>query len=99
MSKIAESSVYGGTIWGLAVDNDSIYIGGELTRKVYKLSKSTLNKLGESEDYGGNIFGLDVDDSFLYEIGRASCRERVYISVEAIVGTETKYTERRGRYL
>ena len=63
MAKVAESDDYGGTIRALAQDNSYIYVGGETTKKVYKLNKSNLSKVAES-DYGGTIYNCS-DDNYI----------------------------------
>jgi peptidase E len=41
-------------------------VGGDTTRKVYKLNKSDLSKVAESIGYGGNIRSITSDDNYLY---------------------------------
>jgi hypothetical protein len=66
MLKVAESTGYGGTIRALAQDDNYIYIGGQTTRKVYKLNKPNLTKEAESDNYGGAINALTQDDNYNY---------------------------------
>ena len=66
LSKVAESDNYGGPIYALAQDDNYVYVGGDTTRKVYKLNKSDLSKVAESVDYGGNIRALIMDDNYVY---------------------------------
>ena len=44
LSKVAESTDYGGIIYALSQDDNYIYVGGETTNKVYK--------------YEGNLYTL-----------------------------------------
>ena len=72
LSKVAESTSYGGNIHALAQDNNYIYVGGESTQKVYKLNKSNLSKAAESDDYGGTIRALAQDDNYIYVGGETT---------------------------
>jgi len=72
LRKVAGSDSYDGAIRCLAVDDDYIYVGGETTRKVYKLNKSNLTKVAESISYGGHIYSLAVDDTYIYVGGYAT---------------------------
>ena len=74
--KAAESGDYGGNIKALAQDNSYVYVGGDTTKKVYKLNKSDLSKAGESLDYGGSIYALVQDNNYVYVGGITS--KKVY---------------------
>jgi len=71
-----ESIDYGGTIRGLAVDSDYVYVVGDTTRKVYKLSKIDLIKICESASYGGNILSICVDSTHVYIGGETTSKVR-----------------------
>lgn len=60
-----ESAGYGGTILSIFSDaaNGFIYVAGETTNKVYKLSSTDLTKIAESPSYGGTINCICGDSS------------------------------------
>jgi glutamine cyclotransferase len=62
----AQSVDYGGDIRAFAQDDNFIYVGGDITKKVYKLNKSDLSIAAQSVDYGGAIYALTQDDNFIY---------------------------------
>ena len=76
LHKVIESEPYGGDIYGLALDDTYVYIGGVTTRKVYKLRKSDLTKVAENETYGGDIRCLALDDTYVYVGGGTT--QKVY---------------------
>ena len=41
LSKVSESIDYGGTIRSITSDDDYLYVGGEITQRVYKLNNQT----------------------------------------------------------
>ena len=76
LSKVEESIDYGGVIRSITSDDNYLYVGGQTTKKVYKLNKSNLNKVSESIDYGGTIYSIASDDDYLYVGGGTT--QKVY---------------------
>lgn len=54
------SNSYGGTIQSIAIDDNYVYVGGQITRKVRKYNKGDLSYIGESPDYGGYIYSIAI---------------------------------------
>jgi hypothetical protein len=58
LTKISESTSYGGNIYAVTAINGYVYAAGATTNKVYQYWGSNLTKKAESASYGGTIWSL-----------------------------------------
>jgi len=68
----ADKLAYGGAIYGIAIDDTHVYIGGGTTvNEVWKIDKSTMSEPASADklNYGGTIWGIVVDDTHIYIVG------------------------------
>lgn len=72
LEKIDESDDYGGTITQICKSENSLYIGGLVNGKVWRVSKAQLTKVGQSPQYYGITYGLAISLDYIFTTGETA---------------------------
>jgi len=71
MTKKGETPAYSdwSNIRSITIDNDYIYVAGDVTRTVKQYQKSDLSHVDTTANFGSDIYDVELDDTYVYACG------------------------------